>query len=482
MSKPISLTARISLLFVAAAAGVLLIAAGLLGRTVEDRFERRDLEELGGMMELVRTVLARTATPQDLAQIAPRIADYRFEHPSMAVVIARSDGGVLTAAGPGEVVRHLLARRGALPGGTVKWSDRGDAYRIAVNRFALGIPGSAPATVAIALDITSHEDFVAELQQLLWLGVAQAALAIALLGWLAVRGGLLPLHRFSTRVAAISAERLDKRVPEAGMPVELRELVHAVNGMLSRLEDSFRRLSEVSSDIAHELRTPLQNLLMQAQVTLSRERDAAEYRTTLQSHVEELERLSRMVSDMLFLARADNRQIALRREPVELHREVDRLLGFYEAFAADRGVRLEQSGAATVESDRLMIQRALSNLLSNAIRFTPAGRSITIAVSQNAGHAAVSVENPGERIPPERLSKIFDRLYRDPARRESDADHTGLGLAITKSIVEMHGGSVTAESDAGRTRFVLSLPRRPVTEQRRRRDRIQPSRPGPIRP
>ena len=245
------------------------------------------------------------------------------------------------------------------------------------------------------------------------------------------------------------------------MPAELRALVRAFNQMLARLEDSFRRLSEFSSDLAHELRTPIQNLLMQTQVTLSREHEPAEYRATFQSNLEELERLSRIASDMLFLARADNRLVAPKRESVELHKEVERLLGFYEAYASERGVRLTHSGAATIAGDRLMLQRALSNLLSNAIRFTPAGREIAVGIAQRAGSAEISVTNPGPEIAPAQLSRIFDRLYRaDPSRREGDSEHAGLGLAIAKSIVEMHGGHIRAESSAGVTRFQLTLPLR----------------------
>ena len=467
MSKPISLTARISLLFAGAAACVLLIAGALFARAVEDQSLRRDTEELGGMMEFVRTVLAGVATPEGMTQIPLRISDSRFEHPSIAVVLAALDGTILYSAGPGEVVKHLLAGAEIGSAEPVTWSHGDATYRIAANRFPLGIPGSAPVTVAIAFNITRDQEFITEVRAYLWLGVAQAGLAMALLGWVAARRGLLPLHRFSTMVAAISAERLDEPVPEAGMPAELHELMFAFNAMLTRLEDSFRRLSEVSSDIAHELRTPLHSLLMQTQVTLSRDRNASDYRAILQSNLEEFERLSRMVSDMLFLARADNREIVLRREPVELHKEVERLFGFYEALASDRGVHLEQSGRATVQSDRLMIQRALSNLLSNAIRFTPAGKSVSVAISQDADRATVKVENPGEQIPAEHLERVFERLYRiDPSRREGDTEHAGLGLAITKSIVELHGGSVGAESAEGRTCFTLALPREPAPELR----------------
>lgn len=459
MSQPISLTARISLLFAGAAASVLLVAGALFSHAVENQFLRRDMEALGGMMEFVRTLLAGITKPEDMSRIPLRMRDARFEHPSIAIAVAASDKTMLYQAGPGEVVAHLLEGAELGTPEPVTWTHGGDTYRIAANRFPLGIAQSAPVMVAIAFNVSRDQAFIGDLSGYLWLGVAQAGLAMAALGWLAARRGLLPLHRFSATVATISAARLDKPLPEAGMPVELRELVSAFNAMLTRLEDSFRRLSEVSSDMAHELRTPLHNLLMQTQVTLSRERDAADYRAILQSNLEEFERLSRMVSDMLFLARADNREIVLKRERVELDKEVAQLLGFYEALASDRGIRLEQSGAATVQSDRLMIQRALSNLLSNAIRYTPAGKAVTVAISRDADHVTVKVENPGVQIPRAHLSKIFERLYRlDPSRREGDSDNVGLGLAITKSIVEMHGGRVAAESDARRTCFSLTLP------------------------
>jgi len=459
VSRPISLTARLSLLFAGAAASVLLVAGALFSRAVEDHFLGRDTEALGGMMEFVRTVLAGIKKPEDLAQIPLRMRDARFEHPSIAIAITTTDRTVLYEAGPGEVVAHLVGGAEVGRSQPVTWSHGPDTYRIAANRFPLGISHSAPVMAAVAFNITRDQAFIGDMRTFLWFGVAQAGLAMAALGWLAARRGLLPLDRFSAMVATISAARLDEPLSKAGMPIELHELVSAFNGMLTRLEDSFRRLSEVSSDIAHELRTPLHNLLMQTQVILSQEREAADYRATLQSNLEEFERLSRMVSDMLFLARADNREIVLKREHIELDKEVAKLLGFYEALASDRGVQLEQSGTATVHSDRLMIQRALSNLLSNAIRYTPAGQAVTVEISQDAGNATVRVRNPGAEIPAGQLSKIFERFYRiDPSRREGNADNVGLGLAITKSIIEMHGGHVHAESEAGRTCFTLTLP------------------------
>ena len=460
MKAPLSLTARVSLLFAAAAAGVLLAAGALFEHAAEDHFLDDDREELVGKTELIRRLLANATTPAAVAELPTLIAGTTFGHPGMAIAVASANGAVLYSTGPRAVVGHLLASGELGQAQPAIWSHSGHVYRIAASRMPLGIPASLPVTVAIALDITGDRAFMNEFRQFLWFGMALSILIMAMLGWAAAQRGLLPLHRLSSRVAAVSAQHLDKPLPEATLPDELRELVLAFNRMLARLEDSFRRLSEFSADLAHELRTPIQNLLVQTQVTLNRERDAAEYRDNLQANLEELERLSRMTADMLFLAKADNRLLALRCEPLDLQREGEQLLTFYEAYASDRGVALTQTGAATLSGDRLMIQRALANLLSNAIRFTPRGGTVALDLSESEEALTVRVTNPGPEIPPERLPRIFERLYRiDPSRREGNAEHAGLGLAIAKSIVEMHGGTIRAESSAGRTRFSVLLPR-----------------------
>jgi two-component system heavy metal sensor histidine kinase CusS len=235
VSRSISLTARLSLLFAGAAASVLLVAGALFAHAVQQHFLGRDMEALGGMMEFVRTVLAGITRPGEMAQIPLRMRDARFEHPSIAIAIAASDKTVLYEAGPGDVVAHLLAGAEVGASKPVTWSHGADTYRIAANHFPLGIPGSAPVMVAIGFNVTRDQAFINDMSAFLWLGVAQAALAMAALGWLAARRGLLPLHRFSATVATVSAARLDKPLSEAGMPAELHELVSAFNGMLMRL-------------------------------------------------------------------------------------------------------------------------------------------------------------------------------------------------------------------------------------------------------
>jgi two-component system heavy metal sensor histidine kinase CusS len=257
----------------------------------------------------------------------------------------------------------------------------------------------------------------------------------------------------------ITASRLDDRLSVDTLPVELVDLADAFNAMLGRLEDSFRRLSEFSSDLAHELRTPISNLLTHTQVALQRSRSTEEYREVLYSNIEEFERLARTISDMLFLAKADNGLIVPRTEVVDLANEVRDLFDYYDALVDERGVRLGLTGEGTVPGERLMIRRAISNLLSNAVNHTPRGGTISVRIDrEDTGGVRVAVENNGETIPSEHLPRLFDRFYRvDPARQRL-GEGAGLGLAITKSIVAAHRGFVRAFSADGITRVEMIFP------------------------
>lgn len=463
MNRTLSLTARTSLLFAGSAACVLLVAGLLFQRATENQFKERDWEELDGKMVLIRDVLGKITKPDTLAALPLRLHDVVAGHPGIVITVASSDGTVLFSVGQAEVVKRLHEVVEIDKPQPVIWSLDNRTYRIASNRLNLGTPSNQPVNVAIALDITSDQEFMSEFKEFLWFGMILAAVAMGWLSWMAVRKGLSPLNELSAMVASVSAQRLDKPMSTTGVPSELQDLVSSFNRMLEQLDDSFRRLSEFSSDIAHELRTPINNLVVQTEVTLSRERDTKEYRTNLQSNLEEFARLSRMISDMLFLAKADNRLVIPQREIIDLQTEVTKLLDFYEALASEHRVRLTQSGMATTYADRLMIQRALSNLLSNAISFTPEGMAVEVRIGADAGEVMITVANPGSEIPAEHLPKIFERLYRvDASRREGHTENVGLGLAITKSIVEMHGGTISAESANGRTCFTITLPEHEV--------------------
>ena len=231
--------------------------------------------------------------------------------------------------------------------------------------------------------------------------------------------------------------------------------------MLARLEESFGRLQDFSADLAHELRTPVSNLLTQTQVALSRARGVDEYRDVLASNAEEFERLSRTIGDMLFLAQADQGLVVMRRERFDLAAEVRELFEFYDALAAEKALRLTVAGDATIDGDRLMLRRALANLVSNAIRHAPREGEVRVRLGSEGSATTIAVENTGDPIASEHLDRVFDRFWRADRARGHTGEGAGLGLAITRSIVRAHGGDIAARSLAGEVRFEIRMPARP---------------------
>jgi two-component system heavy metal sensor histidine kinase CusS len=242
----------------------------------------------------------------------------------------------------------------------------------------------------------------------------------------------------------------------------LRKLaaVVALAIVLAALERSFDQLSRFSSDLAHEFRSPINNLVAAASVTLGRAREAGEYQGTVEVVVEEGNRLSRMVSSMLFLTRADNATQWVRVEPVSIESEFRKLVDFFEIAAEEQGVVLSAEGACSLMADPLLLRRALSNLLTNALRYTPRGGMIALQALDEGDVVVLSVRDNGAGIGPAHLPFLFDRFYRADAAR-SAADSSGLGLAVVRSIAELHGGSVNVSSVEGLgSCFEMRLPKR----------------------
>jgi two-component system heavy metal sensor histidine kinase CusS len=219
-------------------------------------------------------------------------------------------------------------------------------------------------------------------------------------------------------------------------------------------------LSEFSADLAHEMRTPVATLLGRTQVALSKPRTADELRDVLVSNVDELDRLTRLIADMLFLARADQGEAVLARAEIDLAEEAHRVAEFLSVVAEERDVSVAIKGHARVGADQILVQRVLTNLLTNAIRHANPSSVVSVAVRQEPGAAHVEVSNRGQTIPPEQLDRIFERFVRlDAARTRYEGGGTGLGLAIVKSVVLAHGGSVKVSSTAeGLTTFSLHFP------------------------
>lgn len=456
--RPLSLTARLAALFALLAASLLLVVGVVLGRAVEAHFDELDHHDLSAKLTMITNLVARTGSEAAFDALPQRLRDALSGHDNVAVLLRDAHGSVIFAERPQAFDAAHLA--GApLAAAERTWTLDGRHYIGRERALLAPLAEPQPLTALVALDITHHAHFLTTVRNRLWIGISLAATVAALLGWLAARQGLAPLARVTATARRLSAERLGERIAERDASAEVRELAEAFNGMLDRLEASFRRLSEFSADLAHELRTPISNLMTETQVALSRSRAPEAYREVLVSNLEEFDRLARMVGDMLFLAQADNGLLPRPAEAVELAEEAAALADFYEALAESRSVRIAVHGNACVRGDRLMLRRALSNLLSNALRHTPAGGTVGIDIHAADGEAVLSVRNPGTAIPADQLGRIFERFHRvDPARSRDGGEGTGLGLAIARSIVVAHGGRIEVRSAAGETTFTLHLP------------------------
>ena len=450
-----SITLRLTLFFATVSTAVLLGFGYLVVRAVEAHFEEQDLMLLKPKLDLAVEVASNLQSPEQFA-LLPEQLHIALVHEDMAVMIATPDGRRLAGTADYPFPQALL--RSGEPGKLVKWREEGRSFRGIAARTSTRIAAAPEVAVGFALDIGIHEKFMEQFRRELWIAVALGILIAAFLGWVAASRGLAPARAMAALARGITASSLKDRLFSDAVPIELADLADAFNGMLARLEESFRRLSEFSSDIAHELRTPVANLTTQVQVVLSRARSAEEYREVLYSNLELLDRMARMISDMLYLAKADNGLIMPSSEILDLASEAAELLDFYGALAEEKAVQLRFDGAGKARGDRLMIRRALSNLLSNAIRHAGRDGKVNVIVQPSAiGEATIEVKNTGLDIAPEHIGRLFQRFYR-VERPGEPSGGTGLGLAITKAIVEAHGGSISATFGGGITSFVIVLP------------------------
>lgn len=315
-------------------------------------------------------------------------------------------------------------------------------------------------TLQVAQDRTTDREFSREFGVLLAVLLTLGIIASALIGIVVTRRGLRPLAEMTQAATRISPTHLNERVTAAQWPRELQPLAHAFDEMLDRLEDSFTRLSQFSADLAHELRTPIANIRGEAEVALTRPRETTEYREVIESTVAECERLSGIVDNLLFLARAETADRKAERTAIDGRAAIEKIANYYRTLAEERRITILCTGEGEVLAEPLLFNRALGNLLDNSLRFTPDGGTISMTIARSTKGTEVRVDDTGTGISAEHLPRVFDRLYRVDASRNSRGG-TGLGLALVKSIVHLHGGSAGITSEPGQgTKVTLFFPRK----------------------
>lgn len=461
--KNASLSNRFSFLFGLVSFLLLVAVAAFLYRSLVAELTKREYVELASEMDLVRNLLRGV---DDLHSLATDSALQRtpLDQRRLHLKLLNRTGQVYFTSSSLEVpptVFNVPFDTGQATPVSIQWASDPHRHYQAISAWTADRKGQ-PLLVVLVVETPSVSSLLADYRRTLAVTVLVGTMAAAALGWFVSRRALRSLYRLATSAEGISTSRLNQRLYTASGPAELRSFASAFNAVLERIEDSYQRLSDFSSDLAHELRTPINNLLLHTQVTLSRNRTADEYRDLLESTLEEYHRLSRMAADMLFIARSDNAKTYVDLKPLNVRAEVDKVVEFFEALAIEHNVRIVCRGEATLQADRSLLQRAIVNLLSNALRHGPPETNVTVEAGCDAGGVVeIRVHDQGSGIAPEELDRVFDRFYRVSEARHNSHEDSGLGLAIVKSIMRLHGGSASVTSQPGEgTTFTLTFPPR----------------------
>lgn len=457
-----SLVVRLVLLFGIGSAVIMAGAGYGLYHALRMRMEASDLSEISGKTEVVQHILRDARTWEDLQQRLPQIQDITVGHPRLVVGAWSGNEWLIPISDP---ALARLARAPQAAGGAHLHAEIGDReWILHTMRHSWSGSRSGEAFIVIAVDATETRELLRDHALMAALAAVLGTLASAVWAWIVARRGLAPIGHLAARAGEVTASKLGARLSLADAPVEVHGLADSINRMLERLEDSFRTLEHFSADIAHELRTPLNNLLLQTQVTLGNPRSPDEYREALHSNLEELQRLQRMVSDMLFLARADRGMIAPQLEEIPLRAEIDSVVEYFEPAASEKGQHIAVQGKGTVHGDRLLVRRAFTNLLSNAVRYSPDQAEIQVAIDESGADRRIRVTNPGATIGETELRRLFARFARRDVSRGRDVEGAGLGLAIVDSIMKLLGGELLVSTRDDQVTFELRFPSSRITE------------------
>lgn len=443
---------RIAILFSFSTVIILMIMGLVIHQLVMHHFETQDRTQLEGKIQLVENLLEQNH--HNPSELKLYLKDALVGHHDLIVQIERPSGQIIFSSSPTALKSKTLVK--SKHGPWLEWKVQNKIYHGLIYKKSFDQNSAIPsAQIIVGIDTSEHLHFLNDFRrQLLYIGVI-GTICLMLLGWFAAWRGLRPVQNMAKVAEGISAQHLSERLEVDNTPTELKSLAIAFNDMLDRLETAVGKLSDFSSDLAHEIRTPINNLMTQTQVCLSRSRDISTYQEILFSNLEEFERLARMVSDMLFLAKAEHGLHRADLQQVNLVKEVSALFDFYDAIAAEKGMSLKRTGQGYVEGDPSMLRRALSNLLSNAIKYGKSDSIIKIKCQQNSDTTELTIENESSPLSQEQLTRLFDRFYRTDASRQRVEEGTGLGLAITKSILDVHGATIQANYENGHITFKI---------------------------
>jgi two-component system, OmpR family, heavy metal sensor histidine kinase CusS len=462
-----TLAFRLSAGYALAGFAFIFLATASLYLVLLKQLEKSTSMFIGDKLNVVRTLLRERPTDRNALEEEIELETSARKYQRFYIRLLNEQHTVLLATpgmaeqlNPSQLTSELLRH----PKSAFEMAGKhGHTFRVATAIAPVG-QGAAVSNdlIQIAVDVSQEKESLAVYRRWFWTILAAACAFLPLIGYRIARQGIRPVEEMASTARRISSSNLRERIRPEGYPFELASLAATFNNMLDGLEESFERISRFSADIAHDLRTPVNNIRGEAEVALARARTVEEYRDVLGSCLEEAVRLSNLIGDLLFLARAESPLALLHRERTDVAQLLTRVREYYEASAVDAGVSLTTTcpGEPVIAAiDQSLMQRALSNLVSNAVAHTPSGGSILMTAKTNLSNLHVEVSDTGIGIPADALPRVFDRFFRVEASRSQTFGGTGLGLAIVQSIASLHGGNVEIASERGEgTRVTLSLP------------------------
>ncbi|NNP75625.1 two-component sensor histidine kinase [Acinetobacter sp. Ac_3412] len=419
---------------------ILIVMGIFVNQHVVNYFYQQNQKEIEGKIQLIENLFQ-----QKPSNFKDGLDEALIGHDNLVIQIKLANGQTIYNKKNNHTDLSQLIQ--TQNGQWINWKNKDQSYQgIMVNKVLRYGETNQNMQIIAAIEVTDNYYFLHSFkQQLLMIGLL-GVIGLMFLGWLATWQGLGPIRKMAKLSENISANNLSNRLDLSNIPIELTPLATAFNDMLNRLEVSVDKLSAFSSDLAHEIRTPINNLMMQTQVSLTKPRTIEQYQDVLFSNLEEYEHLAKMISDMLFLAKSDHNLALKNKKEIDLKQEMRVLFEYFEAFASEKQIQLKQTGQASIQAEPAMIRRAFNNLISNAIKYGEPDSILEIKLSQDPQHSIIQIKNKVsaemQTLSPLQLSRFFDRFYRLDSSRHKAEDGTGLGLAITKSIIEIHAAKI----------------------------------------
>lgn len=453
---PVSILTRLVVLIGATLSLALLLFSWIMINSVILHFKQQDEYTLSQINLTISSLLSENSDPQNEQFL--RIKTILNEHQDIAVYLSDNQGNTLVSPNTNKDIIEALKNYNAEKNNHEQYLEN---YRIAEKHIQVGVPSDTKQyQLVTALSLNFHHDYLSSLINSLIISAVLLCLLTIFIVYFLVIKGLKPLKEVSDEIKNVTSENLSVRLDPTSVPKELKQLTESFNQMIVKIEDVFVRQTNFSADIAHEMRTPITNLMTETQISLNKSRTKEELVEVLYSNLEEYNRLSRMISDMLFLAQADDNRLIPEKKQVDVQSEIVLIFDYFEFLAEDNEIKLKMVGEADIIlADKDMLRRALTNLISNAIRYTPKGDTVSINLANVQNGIEIIVSNPGNKIPEEHLPKLFDRFYRVDKSRQRKNEGSGIGLAIVKSIILTHKGTINVKSDEYSTRFTIFLPK-----------------------